>query len=441
MKGINRSILIMMLLLLMVTITPTSVIYGQDATPTPVPEEEAVELVTASARIELSNQLGNSIISARGNHFIIGSAPPLGHPYEEIAPVEAMLGALATCGLFVSEAAAAEMDIPLTSAQATVQADWDVRGLTGAADVNPGMQEYRVHFDLAGPDADQAAMLAEQFTMRCPIYATLVKTAPINITTNEEKIGGPVAEGLVTSTVIATLTNQPGRAILSARDHFMVVDSVPALGGPNLDVNPMDLLLGAQISCGAHVMESTASTNGIPFKSVQGTIEADYDPRGISDSSIDPALQAMRVAWEIDTETSEEAQFFVDQWLDRCPIYATLIEATEIEVSHKLMDQGTALLELAFTYDLPTAEFQTEIAPLAEQFAATEGLLWKIWALDEANSRFSGLLLFEEMADLEAFLESELAAEIMAHSALSDFEVAHYSIMAAESDVTRGPIR
>lgn len=201
------------------------------------------------------------------------------------------------------------------------------------------MQEFRVHFNLDGPDADQAAMLAEQFAMRCPVYATLVKSAPITITNNEEAMAGPMAEGLVTSTAIATLSNQPGRAILSACDRYMVVDSVPVLGGPNLDVNPMDLLLGAQVSCGSHIMESAAAANDIPFKRVLSTIEADFDPRGISDGTVDPAIQAMRVHWEFDTESAEESQFFVEQWLTRCPIYATLIRATEIEVSHLKTDK------------------------------------------------------------------------------------------------------
>jgi uncharacterized OsmC-like protein len=77
-------------------------------------------------------------------------------------PAEAMLGALATCGLFVFEAAAQELDIPLTAATVTAQGDFDVRGLTGAADVDPHIQEFRVHFDLEGPDEDQIAALEEQ---------------------------------------------------------------------------------------------------------------------------------------------------------------------------------------------------------------------------------------------------------------------------------------
>ena len=84
-----------------------------------------------------------------------------------------------TCGLFVYETASQELGIPLDSATATVQGDLDMRGLVGEEGVNPRVQEFRVHFDLEGPDADQAAALAEQFSMRCPIYTTLVKSAPI----------------------------------------------------------------------------------------------------------------------------------------------------------------------------------------------------------------------------------------------------------------------
>ena len=63
-----------------------------------------------------------------------------------------------------------------------------------------------------------------------------------------------------------------------------------------------------------------------------------------------------------------------------------------------------------------------QVSPLAEQFAATDGLIWKIWALDEENSQFSGLLLFEDAAAMQAFLEGELAATVTSHPALSDFE-------------------
>ncbi len=403
--------------------------------------QEDSNLATASAVTELSNQFGRTLISARGNHFIVDSAPPLGHPAEEINPVEALLGALSTCGLFIYETAAQEMDIPLNSLSNTVQGDFDVSGLSGASENNPRVQEFRVHFELDGPDADQAAMLAEQFSMRCPIYTTLIKSAPIVITTNDEEMGGPSAEGLGTATISASLSNQPGRAIVNVRDNFYVIDSVPPLGGPNLAVNPLDLLLAAQGSCAAVIMERAAIDEAIPFGGVVATVEADFDPAGLVDGSVDPALQAMRVHFEIDTETPEEAQFLVDEWLARCPIYNTLSRSTEVEVTHQLMGEGTALLEIGFSYNVSTDEFMAEISPLAEEFANTDGLVWKLWALDEDNSRFSGLLLFDDSSAVDAFLEGELAATIMGHPALSEFEVAPYSVMMEQSRVTGDPAR
>jgi uncharacterized OsmC-like protein len=407
----------------------------------PILQEESPPLATWSATVELSNQFGRSIASARGNTFVIDSVPPLGHPAEEMNPAEAMMGALATCGLFVFEGAAQELDIALTAATVTVQGDFDVSGLTGAADVDPHIQEFRVHFDLEGPDEAQIAALEEQWRLRCPIYTTFIKAAPIVITANDEEMGGPVAEGLATATVTASLSNQPGRAIVNFRDDYLIVDSVPPLGGPNLEVNPLDLLLGAQGACGALIMERVAIDEGISLDGVKGTIEVDFDPRGLRDGSVSPAVQVMRVTWEIGTETHEEAEMLVNTWLERCPIYNTLVRAADIEVSYKLMGEGTALLAISFAYDLSSEELRSELSPLAADFAATEGLQWKIWALDEENSRFTGLLLFTDNAAMQAFLEGGLAAAVMAHPRLSDFEVTPYTIMAPETMITRGPLR
>ncbi len=90
-------------------------------------------------------------------------------------------------------------------------------------------------------------------------------------------MGGPVAEGLATAAISASLSNQPGRAIVNVRDNYLVVDSVPPLGGPNLEVNPLDLLLAAQGTCGTLIIERAAIDNDIPLEGVKGTIEVDFN--------------------------------------------------------------------------------------------------------------------------------------------------------------------
>lgn len=298
-------------------------------TPPPPPPNKA----TAKALVQLSNQAGRALVTALTNHFLVASAPSLGHPAEEVNPLESMLAALATCGIFVYEKAAQELTIPLQAASAIVRGDFDVRGLSGAAEVDPRVQQFRVHINLVGPDAAQSAKLAEQFSTRCPVYTTLIKSAPIVVTTNEEPIGAPIAEGLATGIVTATLTNQAGRALVTVRNNNFVVDSPGALGGPNEELNPLDLLLAAQGACGVFLFEKVAQDSGISLTAASGAIEADFNPQGLKDGSVSPHIQSMRVHWTITGPDSTQALALVDAWVKRCPIYNTLIRATEIEVS------------------------------------------------------------------------------------------------------------
>ena len=140
----------------------------------------STQLATASVTSRLSDQPGRAIVTARGHHFIVDSPPPLGGPNEEITPVDVLLSALATCGTFVCETAAHEMDIPLDAVAVTAAGDFDPRGVCGEP-VDPRIQEFRVRLALSGPTEEQAEALAEAFRTRCPVYATLSRAAPIEL--------------------------------------------------------------------------------------------------------------------------------------------------------------------------------------------------------------------------------------------------------------------
>jgi uncharacterized OsmC-like protein len=146
------------------------------------PATEGPQLATARVNAQLSNQSGRAIVSARGNRFVVDSVPPLDGPNEELNPLDMMLSALATCGIFVAERTAQELDVPLSDATATVEGDFDPRGVKGEP-VDPRIQALRVHLDLPGADDDQVEQLTENFTQRCPIYTTLSRAAPIEIST------------------------------------------------------------------------------------------------------------------------------------------------------------------------------------------------------------------------------------------------------------------
>ena len=129
------------------------------------------------------------------------------------------------------------------------------------------------------------------------------------------------------------------------------------------------------------------------------------------------------------------------QFKKRCPVYTTLSLAAPIDIIHVGMDdKAGALLEVNFKYKVPTADFQAAISPLAKQFAAVDGLRWKIWALGEKNSQFSGIILFDDADKRATFLKSDLAKTVTTHPALSDFVITPYAVMGAESRITNAPL-
>ncbi len=297
----------------------------------PPPEPEGPQLATARASVELSNQPGRAIVSARDNHFIVDSVPPIEGPNEELNPLDMLFGSLATCGLFVAERASQELDIPLGSAVVAVEGDLDASGVAGSG-TDPRIQAIRVHMDLENVDEGQAAALIDNFMARCPIYTTLSRSTDIEITVNDDAVSSPI-EGLNTAKVSAQLSNQPGRAIVSARGNHFVIDSVPPLDGPNQERNPLDLLLGSLGTCGTFIFERVAEEQGIPLTGLSMSVEADFDPSGVAGSGADPRIQAFRINVQADGADDEQAAAMLAGFESRCPLFTTLVRAAPIDVT------------------------------------------------------------------------------------------------------------
>jgi uncharacterized OsmC-like protein len=136
-------------------------------------------MAIASATSTLANQAGRAIVSARGHHIIVDSPPPLGGPNQELNPLDVLLAALATCGTFVIETAAKEMDIPLELVSLDAEGDFDPRGVKGMEGVDPRITEFRVKVTVFGPTREQTETLINEFKKRCPVYTTLARSAPI----------------------------------------------------------------------------------------------------------------------------------------------------------------------------------------------------------------------------------------------------------------------
>jgi uncharacterized OsmC-like protein len=137
---------------------------------------------------------------------------------------------------------------------------------------------------------------------------------------------------LVTASVTSNLTNQPGRAIVMARGHHFVIDSPAPLGGPNEEVNPVDILLSALATCGTFVCETAAQEMGIPLHKIGVTASGDFDPRGLCGQGVNPRMRAFRVRLALSGPTEEQAEALADAFRTRCPVFTTFSRAAPIEL-------------------------------------------------------------------------------------------------------------
>ena len=98
------------------------------------------------------------------------------------------------------------------------------------------------------------------------------------------------------------------------------------------------------------------------------------------------------------------------------------------------------IMQLNFKFSVSSDEYEQAVSPLADDFAAVEGLRWKIWMINDEKQEAGGIYMFENAASVQAFLEGPLAAQVTSHPALSDFSVKQFDVMEDLTSVTHGPL-
>lgn len=137
---------------------------------------------------------------------------------------------------------------------------------------------------------------------------------------------------LATASVTSRLSGLPGRAIVTARGHHFVVDSPLPLGGPNEEINPIDILLSSLATCATFLCETAAQEMNIPLEAISVTAAGDFDPRGVCGEPVDPRIQAFRVRMNLTGPTMAQAEALAEAFRKRCPVYTTLSRTAPIDL-------------------------------------------------------------------------------------------------------------
>lgn len=96
------------------------------------------------------------------------------------------------------------------------------------------------------------------------------------------------------------------------------------------------------------------------------------------------------------------------------------------------------LVQINYAFSGPRAAFEEENLPYAEPIAATPGLRWKIWIINEEQEEAGGIYLFDDEAAVQAFLAGPIIAEMKDDPTLS---IKVFDVMEEHTAVTHGPVK
>jgi uncharacterized OsmC-like protein len=149
--------------------------------------------------------------------------------------------------------------------------------------------------------------------------------------------GAAVTEVIVT----AELDEDLGR--IQAGPFSWLTDLGPAMGGANAAPSPTAYLLGALAGCAVvFIRDTLAPQLGVTIDDVRAQVRCRSDLRGLlAIDAASPALQGIRLDIEIRSPDAQERIEALHQaWLQRCPIYLALQNASGVDVRLALV--GTA---------------------------------------------------------------------------------------------------
>ena len=98
------------------------------------------------------------------------------------------------------------------------------------------------------------------------------------------------------------------------------------------------------------------------------------------------------------------------------------------------------LLQINYKFSVTRAEFESGFDAIAAQIAQVPGLRWKIWLLNEAESRGGGIYLFDDEESARAYLEGPIVTAMRSLPVLSELSVNSLSVLEEPTAATRGPI-
>ena len=99
---------------------------------------------------------------------------------------------------------------------------------------------------------------------------------------------------------------------------------------------------------------------------------------------------------------------------------------------------SNAIVQINFDLTVPAAELHKHATQIADRFNQIDGLVWKIWIVNESQQITGGIYLFENIGKAQTYVDSDIVADLRRN--WTNVEVKVFDVMEEPSRITRAPI-
>jgi hypothetical protein len=99
-----------------------------------------------------------------------------------------------------------------------------------------------------------------------------------------------------------------------------------------------------------------------------------------------------------------------------------------------------AVLHLRFKLQVPPEVLLAECGEAATVIASVEGLIWKIWVLQQEKYEMGGMYLFANRETAEAYLNHPVVQAVRSNSAVVSTQAELWDVESSLSALTRAPL-
>lgn len=98
----------------------------------------------------------------------------------------------------------------------------------------------------------------------------------------------------------------------------------------------------------------------------------------------------------------------------------------------------STIVQINFPYTEDNKNLREGAGEVAPVFAGMDGLLWKVWLVDEARRESGGIYLFSTRAQAEKYLASDIVAHL--RSVRPGISIKLFDTLDAPGMITRAPV-